>query len=122
MASAERLRSRKGRYHLRDPFFRFYFRFLYPHAADLSYQPERVLPAIQSGLRAFVGASVWEELARQWLDRHYSSGVLPFTPEYIGSHWSRRVQIDAVAINWQTRDILLGECKVTLTWPCLHRD
>jgi hypothetical protein len=37
--------------------------------------------------------------------------VLPFTPEYIGSHWSRRVQVDVVAINWQTRDILLGECK-----------
>jgi uncharacterized protein len=104
-------RSKQGRYHLRDPFFRFYFRFLYPHAADLSYQPERVLPAIQSGLRAFVGASIWEELARQWIDAHYSSGVLPFTPEYVGSHWSRRVQIDVVAINWQTRDILLGECK-----------
>jgi AAA+ ATPase superfamily predicted ATPase len=104
-------RSKQGRYHLRDPFFRFYFRFLYPHAVDLSYQPERVLPAIQSGLRAFVGATIWEELARQWIDRHYSSGVLPFTPEYIGSHWSRRVQVDVVAINWQTHEILLGECK-----------
>ncbi len=106
-----RHRSKQGRYHLRDPFFRFYFRFLYPHAADLSYQPERVLPSIQSGLRAFVGATVWEELARQWVDTHYSTGVLPFTPEYIGSHWSRRVQVDVVAINWQTHDILLGECK-----------
>jgi uncharacterized protein len=106
-----RHRSKQGRYHLPDPFFRFYFRFLYPHAADLSYQPERVLPAIQSGLRAFVGVTVWEELARQWIDTHYSTGVLPFTPEYIGSHWSRHVQVDVVAINWQTHDILLGECK-----------
>jgi AAA+ ATPase superfamily predicted ATPase len=108
---ALRDRSKQGRYHLRDPFFRFYFRFLYPHAVDLSYAPERVLPAIQSGLRAFVGATMWEELARAWIDHHYSSGVLPFTPEYIGSHWSRRVQVDVVAINWQTREILLGECK-----------
>jgi uncharacterized protein len=30
VASAERLRSRKGRYHLRDAYFRFYFRFLAP--------------------------------------------------------------------------------------------
>jgi AAA+ ATPase superfamily predicted ATPase len=64
-------RAKQGRYHLRDPFFRFYFRFLYPHPVDLSYAPERVLPAIQSGLRAFVGATVWEELARQWIDTQY---------------------------------------------------
>lgn len=104
-------RSKQGRYHLRDPFFRFYFRFLYPHAVDLSYQPERVLPAIQSGLRAFVGATVWEELARQWINTQYGSGAVPFAPEYIGSHWSRRVQVDVVAINWQARALLLGECK-----------
>jgi uncharacterized protein len=36
---------------------------------------------------------------------------LGFTPEVVGSHWSRTVQIDVVAINWQTHDILLGECK-----------
>ena len=65
----------------------------------------------QGGLRAFVGATVWEELARQWIDAQYSSGVLPFTPEYIGSHWSRLVQVDVVAINWQARALLLGECK-----------
>jgi AAA+ ATPase superfamily predicted ATPase len=108
---ALRDRSKQGRYHLRDPFFRFYFRFLYPHAADLSYAPERVLPAIERELRAFVGSTAWEELARQWIDAQSNTGVLPFAPEAIGSHWSRRVQVDVVAINWQTHDILLGECK-----------
>jgi AAA+ ATPase superfamily predicted ATPase len=108
---ALRDRSKQGRYHLRDPFFRFYFRFLYPHAAYLSYQPERVLPAIERDLRAFVGSTVWEELARQWVDAQYTTGVLNFTPEWIGSHWSRHVQVDIVAINWQTHDILLGERK-----------
>jgi uncharacterized protein len=37
--------------------------------------------------------------------------TLGFTPEVVGSHWSRKVQIDVVALNWQTHDILLGECK-----------
>ena len=35
----------------------------------------------------------------------------PFQPEAIGSHWDRKVQVDVVALNWQTHDILLGECK-----------
>lgn len=34
------------RYHLSAPFFRFSFRFLQPYQRDLSYQPERMLPAI----------------------------------------------------------------------------
>lgn len=29
----------------------------------------------------------------------------------VGSHWSRQVQVDVVALNWSSRDILLGECK-----------
>jgi hypothetical protein len=35
------------------------------------------------------------------------------TPQVIGSHWSRHVQVDVVAIDWQTRTLLLGECKWT---------
>lgn len=108
---AKRRQSKQGRYHLSDPFHHFYFRFLQPHQAELSYQPERVLPLIQQGLRAFVGQTAWEELARQWVMRRGRDGHLPFVPEQIGSHWSRKVQIDLVAINWQTRTMLLGECK-----------
>ena len=37
--------------------------------------------------------------------------VLGFAPQAVGSHWSRSVQIDVIAINWQTHDVLLGECK-----------
>jgi hypothetical protein len=29
----------------------------------------------------------------------------------VGSHWSRRVQVDVVAVNHQSKEILLGECK-----------
>lgn len=36
--------------------------------------------------------------------------ALPFVPEAVGSHWSRIVQANVVAVNWRTRDILLGAC------------
>ncbi len=108
---ALRQRSKQGRYHLTDPFHRFYFRFLQPNQAEISYQPDRVLPLIQQGLRAFVGQTAWEELARQWVWRRGMERALPFAPEVIGSHWSRTVQADVVAINWKTRAIFIGECK-----------
>lgn len=106
-----RQRSKQGRYHLTDPFQRFYFRFLQPNQAELSYQPDRVLPLIQQGLRAFVGLTAWEDLARQWVWRRGMERALPFVPEVIGSHWSRKVQADVVAISWAARAILIGECK-----------
>jgi AAA+ ATPase superfamily predicted ATPase len=103
--------ARQGRYHLSDPFMRFYFRFIHPQRDLASYAPERILPMLQNGLRAFVGQTAWEELARQWVWRQGMEGALPFKPEVIGSHWSRRVQANVVAISWAARAILVGECK-----------
>jgi len=106
-----RRRSRSGRYHLRDPYFRFYFRFLAPHQDDLTYRPEQVLPRIREGLRAFVGMTAFEELSRQWVADQGRAGELPFEVREVGSHWSRRVQVDVVAVNWTDHAILLGEVK-----------
>jgi uncharacterized protein len=108
---AKQRMSRLGRYHLSDPFMRFYFRFIHPQRDLASYAPERILPVLQSGLRAFVGQTAWEELARQWVRERGYAGALPFVPEVIGSHWSRQVQVDVVAINWAEKAILVGECK-----------
>lgn len=103
--------AKQGRYHMTDPFHRFFFRFLQPYEAELSYQPDRVLAQIQQGLRAFVGGSAWEELARQWVLAEARQDQLGFAPERIGSHWSRSVQADVVAISWKERAIAIGECK-----------
>lgn len=104
-------RSKQGRYHLTDPFHRFYFRFLRPREAEIAYQPDNVLAEIQAGLRAFVGQTAWEELSRTWVFRQGMYGMLSFKPEAIGSHWDRTVQADVVAINWHERVALVGKCK-----------
>lgn len=106
-----RAKSRKGRYHLSDPYFRFYFRFLAPYLDNPPVKPDQVLISVRANLRAFVGATAFEELARQWVSQQAERGQLAFQPEAIGSHWDRNVQVDVVALNWQTHDILLGECK-----------
>jgi DNA-binding transcriptional ArsR family regulator len=111
IAPARRRRARSGRYHLSDPYFRFYFRFLAPDQDELTYHPDRVLPRIRDGLRAFVGVTAFEELSRQWVAEQGRAGKLPLAVQEVGSHWSRKVQVDVVAIDWAERAILLGECK-----------
>jgi AAA+ ATPase superfamily predicted ATPase len=107
---AQRGRSRSGRYHLSDPYFRFYFQFLEPFLSSSPFDGDQVIEAVRCNLRAFVGVTAFEELARQWVQKKGKAGQLPFKPDGIGSHWSSRVQVDVVALNWRTHDILLGEC------------
>ncbi len=103
--------ARTGRYHLTDPYFRFYFRFIAPYQDELAYKPDNVLPRIYDGLRAFVGSTAFEELGQQWVSLQGQAGNLPFKIDETGTHWSRTVQIDIVALNWTEHKILLGECK-----------
>ncbi|MCE7989763.1 MAG: ATP-binding protein [Caldilinea sp. CFX5] len=113
LAPNQRRQSRQGRYHLSDPYFRFYFRFFDPVQDLLTVEPARVLELVKQGLRAFVGQTAFELLAQEWVRQQGRKGQLPFTPESVGSHWSRTVQVDVVGINWQRHELLLGECKWT---------
>ena len=109
--SAKRRTSRQGRYHFSDPYFHFYFRFLAPFNTVLPDDIEPVLEKVRLELRAFVGQTAFEKLSQQWVREQRKADKLPFRPMIIGSHWSRKVQIDVVGVNWESRDILLGECK-----------
>lgn len=108
---AKRRNSRLGRYHLSDPYFRFYFRFIAPFHDYLPFDLERVLTRIREDLRAFVGQTAFEELSRQWVVARSEHGELPLRPAIVGSHWSRHLQADVVAVDWDARRLLLGECK-----------
>lgn len=117
LTEAQQRRSKRGRYHLRDPYFRFYFRFVAPHL-QLQRPIQETVAHILNNLPDFTKIG-FETLAREWIAKQAQSGRatsdLPFVPEAIGGHWSRRVQVDVVAINWRTRDILLGACDWSLT-------
>lgn len=105
-------RSKRGRYYLLDPFFQFYFRFLAPHLR-LQRQPQETTALIEKSLPA-IGRDGFVELAREWIKQQAQSNratsPLPFVPEVIGRHWSRGLELDVVALNWRTQDILLGAC------------
>jgi AAA+ ATPase superfamily predicted ATPase len=108
---SKRIKSRQGRYHLADPFLRFYFRFIAPDRAEVGFKPDVALESIQEHLRAYVGATAFEELCRLWIVSASAAKRLPFQVQDVGSHWSRGVQVDVVALNWSKKEILAGECK-----------
>ncbi|MBN1936931.1 MAG: hypothetical protein JW934_19880 [Anaerolineae bacterium] len=108
----QRRTTTRSRYHLRDPYLRFYFRFIEPNLELIELDLSDVLwQRISDEFRAFVGQTAFEDLCREWTLVQARAGNLPFAPEIVGSHWATDAQVDVVALNWQGRAILLGECK-----------
>jgi AAA+ ATPase superfamily predicted ATPase len=108
----QRRTSRSSRYHLEDPYLRFYFRFIAPNLSLVEQELTDLLwDRISEQFRAFVGGTAFEELCRAWMLAQARAGKLPFVPEIVGSHWAQDVQMDVVAVNWREKAILLGECK-----------
>jgi AAA+ ATPase superfamily predicted ATPase len=110
--------SRLGRYHITDPYLRFYYRFLATRQAQLALGvQDQALAEIKRHLVDFIGTHTWEELCREWLLRlpaHAGAGGysdLPFVPDQVGSAWTPKVQVDVVGINAMEKTLILGECK-----------
>jgi hypothetical protein len=108
----ERRTTTRSRYHLRDSYLRFYFRFIERNLEMVELELTDLLwERIREQFRAFVGQTAFEDLCREWMLVQARAGRLPFAPEIVGSHWASDAQVDVVALNWRDREILLGECK-----------
>lgn len=110
--AADYAHTRTGRYEIKDSYLKFYFHYLYPHLELLEQQRiSRLMALIKAQHESFVGKTGFEELARRFITKIGDDEQLSFVPDYIGRIWSKQVEIDVVAINKQSRNILLGECK-----------
>ncbi len=104
--------SRLGRYHITDPYLRFYYRFLATRQEQLAMRAQaRALEEIKRHLLDFIGTHTWEELCREWVLRAGDLGKLPLPPDQVGSVWTKDVQVDVVGINSMEKSLILGECK-----------
>lgn len=104
--------SRRGRYHITDPYLRFYYRFLAPRQAQLALSVvEPALAEVQRHLLDFIGTHAWEEICREWILRAGAHGRLAAMPDQVGSIWTPTAQIDVAGINTREKTLLLGECK-----------
>ncbi|MBI2135544.1 ATP-binding protein [Candidatus Woesearchaeota archaeon] len=102
--------SKKGRYSLKDNFFKFWFRFIFN---NMSYYEKEdfahIDKLINNNFNAFVGHG-FEEICMELIEEDIVR--LPFEWTKIGRWWSRRgEEIDIVAANNNTKEIMFIECK-----------
>jgi hypothetical protein len=100
---------KRGIYILKDPFFNFWFRFVYPNLSDLEIGlVDEVFSRISRDLNSYFG----EMFERLILELIKSKTInLPISFEWIGKWWYKDKEIDIVALNGTTSEIVFGECK-----------
>lgn len=109
VTDADPAHSRQGRYRLLDPFFRFWFRFVYRERVHLERgDTAPVRSVVNEQLEALAGLA-FEDICRARIWDLAASGRIPFRPERVGQWWDAQAQIDVAALDDEY--ILLGECR-----------
>lgn len=105
-------RSKRGLWFLSDHLFDFWFRFVEPYmeevergAADLILEEH-----IRPGFDEYLGKH-FERIVREVLEEMNARGLLPARFTSVGGWWRGEREIDAVALNGRTGEILFAECK-----------
>jgi len=120
VVTEKKVSTKKAIYIMNDPFFKFWFRYVYPYKSDIEIgNVDYVIEHIEKGLNSFIGHSFEDVCKYILLVMNRESGLLPFKISKIGRWWGHRredgvrkeLEIDIAAINNDTKDILFVECK-----------
>ena len=111
-------RSRKGITRLCDPFFAYWYRFVFPNVGAIESGSGAAAAQIASGaaLATYEGTQ-FETVCQQWLVRQNRAGKLPFLATAFGKWWGtdpvarEEIDIDVIAANKQSKQLIAGECK-----------
>lgn len=101
-------KSRKSIYVLKDQMIRFWFKYVYQYTSYLEINNRAlVMDKVKAEWNQYVSIA-FEEVCR-----NITAFYCPFVPIKIGGWWDKNEEIDICAINPETKEILLGECKWT---------
>ncbi|MGP8321238.1 MAG: ATP-binding protein [Methanosarcinaceae archaeon] len=102
----ENVRSRLGRYYISDNFLKFWFRYIYPNVSSIE---ERIfdIDIIKGDYNRYLG-HVFEDVVKQFLIKERDK-IFKFSK--IGKWWHKEKEIDIVALNESTKEIMFIECK-----------
>lgn len=109
-------KERLGRYGIKDNFFKFWYRFIFPNQSALNIGNYKVVDDfIKENIQGYVG-KIFEEVCKElliiYLNKEIGGYVFDF--EDIGNWWNRSgEEIDILAYNEKSGKILLGEVKWT---------
>ncbi len=109
-------KERLGRYCIKDNFFKFWYKFIFPNQTPLNLgNTKLVSDLIKENLNAYVGR-IFEEIVKEFLISYNTREIknLKLNFENIGSWWDRNNnEIDILAYNLKEKNFLLGEVKWT---------
>ena len=103
----ESVKSKKGRYKIKDNFFRFWFRFVYPNKSEIeigTFEMDYLL------FNKYVG-EIFEDIVKEFLIELNKNDKLPFKFSKIGRWWHRGEEIDLIALNEKDKKALFVEVK-----------
>lgn len=105
-------KSKKGLYHIKDNFIRFWFQFIYPNRnyIEMGHSDvvtNRLLQNFTDNQVSFV----YEQICQDKLWELSANGKLPGILERIGRWWDNSHEIDVVGVSNADKLLVLGECK-----------
>lgn len=105
-------KSKRGLYKIRDNYIKFWFAFVYPNMSFLeSGNSEIVMAKIKNSLVSNHIAFVYEDICREKMWQFNAEGVWNFHFSKIGRYWDNKVEIDIAALDFDRKNLILGECK-----------
>lgn len=113
-------KERLGRYAIKDNFFKFWYKYIFPNQTALNLGNEKLIwSIIEDNLNSYVGKifeEIIHELFKLYLNKKIKGIAINF--ENIGTWWDRNGnEIDIVAYNEKEKHIYVGEIKWT-SQPC----
>lgn len=105
-------KSKMGLYRITDNFIAFWFTFVYPQKSRL--EQNNTAYVMDMLKKTFVErhvAFVYEDICRAAMWTLAEKGN--FTFARVGRWWNKNTEIDIIALNDDTKDIIFGECKYT---------
>ena len=103
--------SKKTLYFINDNFFNFWFRFVYSNMSYLEIDNSKpVVESVKNNFPAFIGKA-FEGICMDFLIEANANGRLPFSATNIGRWWNKQDEIDIIAFNKKTKEMLFCECK-----------
>lgn len=104
--------SRRGHYHITDPYLRFYYRFLATQQTQVALgTPRQALNYIEEHFPSFIETYTWRELCREWLVGASRHEEMPTPLEAVGGAWTAKHAVDVVGINRREKRLVLGICR-----------
>jgi len=100
----ENIKSRNGRYYLKDNFLKFWFKYIYPNLSSIESRAFN-LETIKNNYSEYLG-SIFEEICKQYLIK-----TKFFEFINLGKWWFKGTEIDILALNEFKKEALFGECK-----------